>query len=170
MILLLLLFVFVAFIRRIFKANATDRVSVLVGTNQLSNDGDRYELETVISHVNFEMTYFHNDITLLRTKKPIEFKATESNYVVNSICLGPYHGRSSYPPLKAVVSGWGSTESGSEEVSDQLLKVSVSLIDQIKCYNAYLMNFELNMSNKVLCYGRKMKDSCQVSCCIIWII
>ena len=139
------------------------RVSILVGTNYINDDsGDRYQVEEAIMHPDFEMANFHNDITLLRTDKSIEFRKTDSAYKVNSVCLPPYDTEKvSFPPETAVVAGWGTTEVPSDSGSERLLKVSVSLVEHDYCKRTYSTVHNMIMSEKTLCYGRNHKDSCK---------
>lgn len=140
-----------------------DRVRVLAGTNDIfDGTGDFYDVEKIIVHDNFEDTSFHNDISLVRTKNPIVFRKTESNYRVNSVCLPPYTSQKvPYPPPTAVVSGWGSTKADAQDTPEKLLKVTVSLIDHDECMKVYADAHKLNMSRKTVCYGKDNKDSCQ---------
>ena len=113
-------------------------------------------------HPDFEMANFHNDITLLRTDKSIEFRKTDSAYKVNSVCLPPYDTEKvSFPPETAVVAGWGTTEVPSDSGSERLLKVSVSLVEHDYCKRTYSTVHNMIMSEKTLCYGRNHKDSCK---------
>ena len=134
-----------------------------MGTNNITGgQGERYFVEKAIIHPKFDMTNFLNDITLLRTKEPIKLRKTNSAYKVNTVCLPPYHSKKvSYPSNVAVVAGWGTTRAGSDQISTQLLKVSVNLVNHQKCKNLYANVHHLFMSDHTLCYGQSQKDSCQ---------
>lgn len=142
---------------------AMERVRIMAGTNNIfDNTGDVYEIEKTIVHSGFEDKSFHDDIALLRTKKPINFRKSESNYKVNSVCLPPYKtDKVAYPPETAVVSGWGATKSGLEDTPEKLLKVTVALINHDECLKTYSDVHKLTMSQKTVCYGKDNKDSCQ---------
>ena len=58
-------------------------------------------------HADFNITTIINDIALVKTSKPIEFKIENDRFVVNSICLPQ---RDYEPKGWATLSGWGLTD------------------------------------------------------------
>lgn len=45
----------------------------MVGTNDVKNGGDRYEIQKFIKHEKFNNPEFAYDIAVIRIKRPIEF-------------------------------------------------------------------------------------------------
>lgn len=82
-------------------------IFVIVGATNLTNDGRRYDLEKIVNHPHFIWAKRQNDISMLKTKEPLQLIVTsvfpvdlpsfKLNYIIaNGIGL-----------TSAVLSGWG---------------------------------------------------------------
>ncbi|KAG8201092.1 hypothetical protein JTE90_028762 [Oedothorax gibbosus] len=101
------------------------------------------------------MSSLKNDIALLRTTTPFNFKDTEG--FINGACL-PSRDLADNVTGIGTVTGWGTTSQGGS-LSAQLKAVDVPILPDAKCKEAYQDAFQDTM----LCAGYEEggKDSCQ---------
>ncbi|OAD62541.1 Chymotrypsin-1 [Eufriesea mexicana] len=78
------------------------KISVHVGTNQLSSAGEAYGVEKIAEHREYNSIRLINDVALLRVDKDIAF-----NSLVKAIPLAT--GSATYEGSSCVLSGWGTT-------------------------------------------------------------
>ncbi|XP_017754464.1 PREDICTED: chymotrypsin-1-like [Eufriesea mexicana] len=81
------------------------KISVHVGTNQLSSAGEAYGVEKIAEHREYNSIRLINDVALLRVDKDIAF-----NSLVKAIPLAT--GSATYEGSSCVLSGWGTTVLG----------------------------------------------------------
>lgn len=162
---------------------------ITLGDHNITNDGpdcDRKSCADIPVDVGFEKVIFHedyipsqegrfNDIALIRLDRSVGF----SDYI-RPICLPTEAGvrASNNVGLETIAAGWGVTENGqytlqiskssitpnrerifSDDFSDVLRKVSLTVVDQRKCAQLYRKKFRLR--NSQLCAGGQPgKDTC----------
>ncbi|XP_066582290.1 venom protease-like [Prorops nasuta] len=104
----------------------------------------------------------YHDIALLKLERPVNFNA-----YVRPACL-PY----SFPDVNiesdnAVATGWGRVDWTDEEGSNDLLKVTLNLVDQPRCNETFLGGTTDDkvpigvVSDWQICAGGMGKDTCQ---------
>ena len=99
--------------------------------NITNADNTSYSKRWIERHKGFNMQTIKDDIALVKTSKPIEFKIENDRFVVNSICLPQ---RDYEPKGWATISGWGRTEFYEENThSKQLLEIKCPIITNEKC-------------------------------------
>lgn len=79
-----------------------ENVIIVVSAHHVYNDGIRYPVESIINHPDYIAAVTRNDISLLRTRRTIQFSARVQPIGITS--------RYTNGGMAAVVSGWGQTE------------------------------------------------------------
>ena len=122
--------------------------TVTLGSERLSEQ-HTYQIAEVISHPNFDINTFNNDITLLRLTTP----------VTEVVPVSLDRGIALSTGLESWVAGWGTMTAGQIDTPDILMQALVPIIDYDTCNSAY--NMEL--TNNMLCAGYMDggTDSCQ---------
>lgn len=82
--------------------NITD-IQVLVGTNNLKSGGQKYGINLIISHENYNQTNRANDIAMVKVSGPIAFNAN-----VHAIKLPSCSVARDSENLRVTISGWGA--------------------------------------------------------------
>lgn len=77
-------------------------IMVVVSAHHVHNDGIRYPVDSIINHPDYISAVTRNDISLLRTRRNIQFSARVQPIGIT--------GRYTKGGMAAVVSGWGQTE------------------------------------------------------------
>jgi len=139
------------------------KYEIYVGVDRLSKKdrkvAKKHKISKVIVHEEYDKETFLNDIALLRTKEPIDFKASRG--YVNGICL-PLNDKD--PKGWGTVTGWGHTLEGGDN-SDVLQEVKVPIVPRELCNEAYDDDpdddIEENIFDTQLCAGAPNRDSCQ---------
>ncbi|XP_054163350.1 transmembrane protease serine 9-like [Oppia nitens] len=135
------------------------KMKAVVGTTQwasIGTNGAAYEFEGVFNHENYDPEVYANDISLIKTKKPIEFSDSKTMYFINSVCISD---EKTKLPATATVYGWGYLKEEGEPSPD-LMKVTVSKYDTKLCNDAY-QEFVGNFTPQMFCYMSPGKDSCK---------
>lgn len=102
----------------------------------------------------------YHDIALLKLERDVQF-----NEWIRPSCL-PYSLPDSGPDGKATATGWGDVE-WHESGSNDLLKVTISLVPQSKCNKLFIGNEKNNKlkfgitEDSQICAGELGKDTCQ---------
>ncbi|CAL4213582.1 unnamed protein product, partial [Meganyctiphanes norvegica] len=135
---------------------------VVVGEHQWSTSGESNVRETVniaqiISNPNYNSNTMENDVALLKLSRPLTFG---SDNQVAPIC--PPEAGNLYTNIDALVTGWGTTESGGD-VSDILLEVTVPTMPNSNCQSNYAVYGSDEITDDMICAGLPEggKDSCQ---------
>ncbi|CAL4202489.1 unnamed protein product, partial [Meganyctiphanes norvegica] len=135
---------------------------VVVGEHQWSTSGESNIRETVniaqiISNPNYNSNTMENDVALLKLSQPLTFG---SDNKVAPIC--PPEAGNLYTNIDALVTGWGTTESGGD-VSDTLLEVTVPTMPNSNCQGNYAVYGSDEITDDMICAGLPEggKDSCQ---------
>ncbi|XP_044259146.1 trypsin alpha-3-like [Tribolium madens] len=127
-------------------------VEVVVGNLNLTDRQIVKSVKAIHIHEEFNMDTLDNDLAIFELTEPFE-NWTET---VSPIELNKEHVTSG----DCIASGWGTTFSGSKQMSSKLLYVSVPVIDWAACYEFYGAQ-NIHVNNKSICAGALEKDSCQ---------
>jgi len=122
-----------------------------------SPEAFKYGIDRIISHQQFDPETYANDICLVKVSEPIVMKETKTHYIVNGVCVPS---NDTKPTDKATVYGWGFL-SKEGQVSNHLMKVTVTKFDTTTCNTAYT-DFVGSLTPQMMCYGSVGKDSCKV--------
>merc|ERR1711953_452091 len=116
------------------------------------NDGQNVAVANVINS-NWNQQTMDNDIAILKLSTPLTLGGD-----VQAICL-PSDNFAPAVGTPCWVSGWGTLQSGANSLPQQLQWVSVPVVSQASCNNAYSNGITANM----ICAGLSTggKDSCQ---------
>lgn len=100
------------------RYNARD-IQVLVGTNDLESGGQRYNVEKIKIHENYDQSNFANDIAVFKVRGVIKFnmKAKPIQYSATEVPAG----------TNAQLTGWGIT-SVSCYINSIYLKIDLKLL------------------------------------------
>ncbi|KAM8744728.1 granzyme B(G,H)-like [Acanthopagrus schlegelii] len=110
-------------------AHCQDRsYEVLLGVHDVrkSNDAQRVSVEQAFPHEGYNATTYENDIMLLKLSSEATFTQN-----VKPIALAERKGDSL--PKSCLVSGWGRTSENDQYMSDVLMEVNVTLINDERC-------------------------------------
>ncbi|GFS67372.1 chymotrypsinogen B [Nephila pilipes] len=116
------------------------------------------EQETTVAetfdHPDYDESTVHNDVALLRLKKPFEF----DNYT-RAACLPQINDAPLEPNTLAVIIGWGKQKSTAIYGTDHLYQAEIPIADPEKCRKSYESYF---LSDGMLCagYDQGRVDSC----------
>ncbi|XP_045533362.1 chymotrypsin-2-like [Pieris brassicae] len=132
----------------------TENLTIVVGTNSLSRDGQRYELEKCISHENYSRETVKNDIGLCKVSTNITFgeKVQPIKLPSSDVEVGK----------KALLTGWGYTDFNARTVPDKLQKAILKTRTLKQC-NRNLKAFKniLPIDKKQVCaYAGKGTGGC----------
>ncbi|KAG8036034.1 hypothetical protein G9C98_004613 [Cotesia typhae] len=106
-------------------------ITVVTGTNRLSEGGDRYQAKTLVPHKKYNSMVFSNDIGMIMLAEDITF-----NDKVQPIALPSADDR--YEEYPAKLSGWGTTKLGGS-LPDKLQEIELMVITETKCKSYHSM-------------------------------
>lgn len=122
-----------------------------------SKDAREIGVSRVIMHPGYRPPRKYNDICLLKLARPVEF-----TQFIHPACI---YSKSTIKQPKAIALGWGTTSFGGEN-SNGLLKVSLDLLNILKCRATYEVDkkhLPNGVVDSMLCAGdlKGFKDTCQ---------
>ncbi|KAK9884532.1 hypothetical protein WA026_007374 [Henosepilachna vigintioctopunctata] len=130
-----------------------------LGVTKINDPEHRQDFAIIerIRHPKYEPPSHYNDIGLLKLDKSVNF-----DRYARPACL--YYDSKSLN-LKGVASGWGKTDFAGYS-SDELLKVTLELVDTKTCNNSYRRVSHQRLDSGIiettqLCAGSPGKDTCQ---------
>ncbi|CAL4122433.1 unnamed protein product, partial [Meganyctiphanes norvegica] len=114
-------------------------------------------IEEIIRNQDYNPSTMENDMALLKLSRPLTFG---SNNKVAPVC--PPESGKLYSNINAIVTGWGTTESGGS-ISDTLLEVIVPTMPNSDCQDNYDVYGSDEITDDMICAGLPEggKDSCQ---------
>jgi len=136
--------------------NRGDNIYVKAGAHSLSRDGQKYKIQEIIPHSQYNIPKpFNNDIAILK----IEGSGIRLGTNAMPACLPP-SGHEWGLNTQFIVSGWGTLKPDGDS-PDKLMQVTVPIADFNKCVRQY--PYLTPSWKKVLCAGLDQggKDSCQ---------
>ncbi|XP_015598885.1 serine protease snake isoform X2 [Cephus cinctus] len=131
----------------------------LVSSNDNAKPQNRRVIER-IKHPEYKRPSQYHDIALLKLESPVEFNA-----FVRPACL--HTGNTLEAQTKGVATGWGHVEWQGDGGSNDLLKVTLSLVPQSSCNESFSSG---TVDSKIrfgivgdwqICAGEVGKDTCQ---------
>lgn len=148
------------------QSRAPDQLSVRIGEHDLMKHdhiAQDYQVDRIIIHSNYtQITGFKNpvslnnsDIALLKLKRDIRW----SEYAW-PVCLGT---RDADSVPDAVVVGWGKKTEKSDQYSEKLQKVRLTIVANDVCTKWYrLAGKEMTINDRIICAGYKTggRDAC----------
>lgn len=99
-------------------------VTVVAGTNLLTEIGQTRSIFQIHQHPNFDLTTMTNDIAILHLSSPFNFN--DSN--VSSICLPAIYDKP-IGGMNLVAIGWGTTDENVLQASNELRQVTIQAFD-----------------------------------------
>lgn len=127
----------------------------LVSTNDAANPKD-YKIIDKIKNPQYKPPYLYHDIALLKLETDVEF-----NEFVRPACLQTTLPDS--PENKATAIGWGFTSFESGIKSDDLLKVTINVVNHTSCSKFSYPTIRFNngiIDEWQICAGEFGKDTC----------
>ncbi|XP_023210846.1 trypsin-1-like [Centruroides sculpturatus] len=127
---------------------------VVLGNVSRSSNAHVYTFSKVISHEEYNDGTIANDIALMKFSKPVDFS---SDYI-KPLCI-PSKNRK-FEGQEAMAVGWGRDENGN--IPEVLKKVEVDVCSKRYCSFVYylLSQGRLEISDKQICSGSRMKGVC----------
>ena len=115
------------------------------------------DIDLIVDHPEYDAETTNFDFTLIKMKQTIDFSAYPH---IRPICL-PANGENTYSNFGAIVTGWGTTESGGPG-SNTLQEVDVNVLSNDLCKNDYGYGAD-EITEQMLCANIDGggKDSCQ---------
>ncbi|XP_042343078.1 transmembrane protease serine 13a [Plectropomus leopardus] len=125
------------------------------GVVSLNNLPQPYLVKKIILHENYDTKTNDLDVAVLKLKSPVAF-----NDKVQPACL-PAFDQQFRPGYKCWTSGFGTTNAGSNAVSNDLMEVTVDIIGTQSCNSRAV--YGGSVTRNMLCAGdlNGGKDSCQ---------
>ncbi|CAH0758483.1 unnamed protein product [Diatraea saccharalis] len=133
---------------------ANREFKVAVGTDQIDNGGQVYDIEKIIPHEQYSSKTQDNDICLIKLTKPIVFGPT-----VAKIELADETLKLRKKNILAIT-GWGNT-TPTGHVAKHLLQVDIPVVSRPVCQRIYF-GLRRQLTPRMICAGGNGKDSCQV--------
>ncbi|CAL8102753.1 unnamed protein product [Orchesella dallaii] len=125
--------------------------TLVAGEHNLnSNEGTEQSrtVASIVRHPNYNANTMANDIAVMRVSSPFTLNTNVRAATIPSASFNP--------ASSLTVAGWGTLSSGGS-LPTVLMKVTVPLVAQATCRNAY----GSQIVNGMLCAGTAGRDSCQ---------
>ncbi|CAG4926702.1 unnamed protein product [Colias eurytheme] len=103
-------------------------ITVVAGTNKISSDGSRYEVDQIVNHEKFNRSSLVNDIALLKMIYEFEFGP--------KIATIPLPSKETPVGTETTAIGWGYINNY-EELADDLQMLTMYTVSLDKCKEAY---------------------------------
>jgi secreted trypsin-like serine protease len=134
---------------------------ILAGTNNLLVDGQALNVVRIIAHPAYDGDTHQNDIALLELSPESRARLNEDTRALSpyglTLAQSKNLGKSRTAPDMAVVSGYGTTETG--DLSTQLLYANVPVVSNATCNLPE--SYDGAIADSMICAGSAENDSCQ---------
>ncbi|XP_047526059.1 chymotrypsin-2-like [Pieris napi] len=129
-----------------------DVIRVVIGTNSLVTGGDKYSVENVFIHEEFDQSTILNDISLIKVNEDIRFsERVKPIEIADGPCsLG----------ANVLLTGWGRTTSGDDPIPATLQMVNQTVMI-IKTCQYMLMNVNVITEKQLCTFTSTAKGACQ---------
>lgn len=143
---------------------------VRVGSNERGIGGQLFKVSRLVPHRKYDDVTFDYDVAIWTIKTPKSNRLVLSDEVnivklpeacedsVGNTVLDCKTGAAD-PDTSVVVAGWGTTVFDGLDLSPDLLDVSIPVISNSACSNAYGVDGPI--TERMICAGATDKDSCQ---------
>tara|TARA_Y100001960_G_scaffold105507_1_gene113547 strand:- start:27 stop:1640 length:1614 start_codon:yes stop_codon:yes gene_type:complete len=141
---------------------SAEDLDVVVGINDLRNEGTegvRLSVSKIYLHHEYTTNSLENDVAILELARPLR------DHEATPVQLANHNTRNeAYVGAPLTVAGWGSTtpEYGNHTATDQLLEVTVPMVSQSQCSDAFPWVWR-NENSPNFCAGTNTEgyDSCR---------
>ncbi|XP_017150524.1 trypsin epsilon [Drosophila miranda] len=127
-------------------------LKVRVGSTYWRSGGSVHSVRAFRNHEGYDASTMVNDIAIIRIESDLSFRSSIREIRIAS--SNPREG------AKAVVSGWGTTESGGSVIPDHLLAVDLKIVDREKCASDEF-SYGSKIKDTMICAYAEHKDACQ---------
>jgi len=133
------------------------KILVIAGTNNIGNltgTEQQIEAEALIQHEHYDAQTITNDIALIKLSTPLVMDEKVQPAVLPEQMVLVEAG------TECIVSGWGTLHQGDVGLPDQLMKVTIPVVDDESCRESYDVT---QIGDAMICAGYDAggKDSCQ---------
>ncbi|XP_002049268.3 trypsin epsilon [Drosophila virilis] len=129
-----------------------EELKVRVGTTYWRSGGSVHSVRSFRNHEGYNSKTMINDVAVIRMSSSVSFRSN-----VRAIGLAESNPRNG---AEAVVSGWGTTESGSSTIPDHLLAVNLRIVDREECASKEF-SYGSKIKDTMICAYAEHKDACQ---------
>ncbi|EDW60461.2 LOW QUALITY PROTEIN: uncharacterized protein Dvir_GJ20847, partial [Drosophila virilis] len=129
-----------------------EELKVRVGTHYWRSGGSVHSVRSFRNHEGYNSKTMINDVAVIRMSSSVSFRSN-----VRAIGLAESNPRNG---AEAVVSGWGTTESGSSTIPDHLLAVNLRIVDREECASKEF-SYGSKIKDTMICAYAEHKDACQ---------
>jgi len=127
------------------------QIKVRVGSTYWRSGGSVHAVRAFKNHEGYNARTMINDIAIMRIE-PVSFRST-----VRAIGIAESNPRNG---AEAVVSGWGTTASGSSTIPDHLLAVDLKIVEKHECASKEY-SYGSKIKDTMICAYAAHKDACQ---------
>ncbi|KAH8254420.1 hypothetical protein KR032_010044 [Drosophila birchii] len=131
---------------------AAKDLKVRVGSTYWRSGGSVHSVRTFRNHEGYNARTMINDIAIIRLESNLSLRST-----IREIRIADSNPREG---ASAVVSGWGTTESGGSTIPDHLLAVNLEIVDIARCRSSEF-GYGSKIKDTMLCAYAAHKDACQ---------
>ncbi|KAH8418661.1 hypothetical protein KR222_009240, partial [Zaprionus bogoriensis] len=129
-----------------------DQLKVRVGTTYWRSGGSVHSVRAFRNHEGYNSRTMVNDIAIIRIESSLSFRSN-----IRAIGIADSNPRNG---AEAVVSGWGTTSSGSSSIPDHLLAVNLRIVDREECASKEY-SYGSKIKDTMICAYAEHKDACQ---------
>lgn len=132
-----------------------DKIVIGLHEQGVMTDTETMTVKKVISHPQFSRQTVDYDFALIQLSQKSHFQPVD----ISSVEMKNPGG--SEPAINFVAAGWGALDQGSYSLAPKLMKVTVPLVEQKACVEAYKGFSEV--TDRMICAGYEegAKDACQ---------
>ncbi|XP_017069084.1 trypsin epsilon [Drosophila eugracilis] len=127
-------------------------LKVRVGSTYWRSGGSVHSVRAFRNHEGYNSRTMVNDIAIIRIESDLSFRST-----IRAISIADSNPREG---AIAVVSGWGTTESGGSTIPDHLLAVDLEIVEYSRCRSSEF-GYGRKIKDTMICAYSAHKDACQ---------
>ncbi|KAH8358301.1 hypothetical protein KR084_012246, partial [Drosophila pseudotakahashii] len=136
----------------VYASVADLRTWVRVGSTYWRSGGSLHSVRAFRNHEGYNARTMVNDIAIIRIESDLSFRSS-----IREIRIADSNPREG---ATAVVSGWGTTESGGSTIPDHLLAVDLKIVDVSRCRSEEF-GYGKKIKDTMICAYAAHKDACQ---------
>ncbi|EDV56480.1 trypsin epsilon [Drosophila erecta] len=127
-------------------------LKIRVGSTYWRSGGSVHSVRSFRNHEGYNARTMVNDIAIVRIESDLSFRSS-----IRAVRIADHNPREG---ATAVVSGWGTTESGGSTIPDHLLAVDLEIVDVSRCRSGEF-GYGKKIKDTMLCAYAPNKDACQ---------